>query len=460
MLSLCPDCGALAPTAAARAEEKTVMALKRVGVREWSIATALMLASAGSSAENWEWGSSVALNSAWADNPALADENRNPPTTFRFLGVYEGEFVRLGDNNTLSFRPRVTRDYYPDKQFKDLESTDLFLPTTLRYAEELRNWSLGLNLSRQNVLSDEASIDDGTGLNRLNADDLVYRASLTPTLSWSLTEKDQLVLGITGNITDYELDFTNRADSTSIGGNFIYTRLLTDTQTLGFTAQGVEFSSERLTFFGVTLPTIPPTIEQAEARFTNDSTNTSLTLDYNFALSPITRITLRFGLQNTDATNSIVLTGNGETLFEDDFQFRSTTYDARFSRVLRNGEYSIGAVRAVSPAVNGQPQDRYEINFEGEIKHTSKLLSRWRLRVFQQENILLAATDTAFTGKTTFFSGEYTASWQFSRRIRLNARYRYRYRQRDTGFNEITEVTATGNEIGIGINYAWKLLRR
>ena len=94
-------------------------------------------------AANWNYGTRVGLSSEWNDNPALQDDRFDFDSTFKFLAVYEGDFERRDDNTTLSFRPRVTRDYYPDSQFSNLETTDFFLPGSFSLRRPTRSGPWG-----------------------------------------------------------------------------------------------------------------------------------------------------------------------------------------------------------------------------------------------------------------------------------------------------------------------------
>ncbi len=411
-------------------------------------------------AGNWAWGSNVGVNSVWNDNPALADDALDPRSTFRFLATYNGEFTRLAANNSFAFTPRITRDYYPDKDFQELESTNIFLPSNFTWSRPRTNFALALNLSRQNILSDEASLADGTNVSFLNADDTLYVASIAPSFSWTVTERDQVLLNVSAATNNYDLDFTNRADSDTAATQFTYLRSVTSTQSLGFTASAFTLNSERLSLFGLPLPTVPPTFQVVEARVENQSDSTSITLDYNFDLSSRTRFTLKFGLQDTNTDNTIVATDTGEILATNEFPFESTTYNLAFLRALESGEYRVTLGRTVTPATNGQPQDRYELGFNGDLRHSRKLSSRWRFLLWQQQNVVLSATDGGFSRKTRFFSGEYTLSWQITQKWRLNGLYRYRYRSRDASINDMTRFTANSNELLVGITYIWKSFER
>jgi opacity protein-like surface antigen len=408
-------------------------------------------------ASNWEWGSDFGLAAAWNDNPALSVRQTS---TFRMVAIYNGEFSRLTPNSTLNFRPRVTRDYYPDKQFKDLQSTDFFLPGSYTLGRQRTNWNLGYNLSRQSVLSDESTLQDDGDFSQLSADDTVYRASLAPGMLWTLSLKDQINIGLTASVTDYDLEFTRRADAKGLGITGSYSRVLTTRQSIGVSASSTEFESENKTF----LPTFPPTDPATAflARIDNDSNSESFTFDYKFQISPTSLLKLNFGLQKTGTDNSVINletglpidSGLGNTSFE------STKYNVEYQKNTERGKFNIQLARRVTPATNGQPQDRYEIRFIGETKLSQRLAGKWRFLASEQQNIILAETEGTLNRKNRFATAELGLSWAFTRKWSIRGNYRYRYRDRDQGINSDETTTANSNAISVSVNYKWKKIQK
>ncbi len=412
-------------------------------------------------AANWEWGTNLGLTSAWNDNPALSV---NPTSTFRMVAIYNGEFSRLTPNSTFTFRPRVTRDYYPDKKFEDLQTTDFFLPGNYALSRQKTNWGLGYNLSRQSVLSDESTIADDGGLSNINADDIIYRASLAPGMTWSISPKDQISISFSAFVTDYDLELTRRADSIGGGINGSYSRSLTTRQSIGISASSSKFESENKTFLSVPAvpPTDPPTRIIFLAKIDNDSNAESLSFDYKFQISETSKLNLNLGLQKTETDNSVI---NLETGLPIDFgigtsTFESTKYNIGYQKTTETGKFDVRLSRRVSPAANGQPQDRYEMRFTGDTKLAQKLTGKWEILVFEQQNILLAETEGTLNRKTRYFSTDLSLSWAFNRKWSINARYQYRYRDRDAGINSDEQITAKSNAINVGITYKWKQIQK
>jgi len=412
-------------------------------------------------AANWEWGTNLALVSAWNDNPALSV---NPTSTFRMVAIYTCEFSRLTPNSTFNFRPKVTRDYYPDEKFEDLQTTDFFLPGSYALLRQRTNWSLGYNLSRQSVLSDESTIADDGGLSNINADDIIYRASLAPGMTWSISPKDQINISFSAFVTDYDLEFTRRADSIGGGINGSYSRSLTTRQSIGISASSSKFESENKTILSV--PTVPPTDPPTRiaflAKIDNDSNAESLSFDYKFQISQTSKLNLKFGLQKTETDNSVINleTGLPIGLGIETSTFESTKFNIGYNKTTERGKFDVQLSRRVSPAATGQPQDRYEMLFTGDTRLTQKLTGKWRILVFEQQNILLAETEGTLNRKTRFFSTDLILSWAFNRKWSISTKYNYRYRDRDAGINSDEQITAKGNAINVGITYKWKQIQK
>ena len=422
-----------------------------------AIALASSLYCQQSMAGNWEWGTNLGLSSNWNDNPGLADNDLNPESTFRMLGSYNAEFVRLGRNNTFEFKPRITRDYYPDERFKDLESTDLFFPGSIRLRRPTTNWNLGYNLSRQNVLSDESTVTQSE-VTSLNADDTLYRASLSPGVSWIVSPKDQIAINASLSVNDYELKNTGRADGYGGAVNASYSRTVTERHSLGFTASYSSFESERSVF--VATDDVPPVILTLQTD--NTSSSESLTADYGYQLSPTSAFNVQFGAQesNSENTNTIVETGQPIQFGPAKTSFKSTTYNIGYKKTTKRGGFNLNASRRVTPATNGQPQDRYDVRFNGDIDLSARLGATWRINVSQQQNIILAATEGELNRETRILVSDFTLNWSINRQWNANLGYGFRHRDRQKTINDPDGAKATSNRISLGVTYVLKRIKK
>jgi hypothetical protein len=140
--------------------------------------------------------------------------------------------------------------------------------------------------------------------------------------------------------------------------------------------------------------------------------------------------------------------------------FESTKYNFGYHKTTERGKFDVRLARRVSPAANGQPQDRYEMRFTGDTKLAQKLTGKWQIVVFEQQNILLAETEGTLNRKTRYFSTNLSLSWAFNRKWSISTQYRYRYRDRDAGINSDEQITAKGNSINLGIRYKLKRIQK
>ena len=420
-------------------------------------------------ADRWNYGSRLSLNSDWNDNPSLANEDFNPESTFRFLAVYDGIWERRATDTRFNLRPRFTTDYYPDSKFSNLSATDYFLPGSFSYQRPLTIWNLGFNAAKQSVLSSEETISQGSPIGVLQGDDTLTQISLTPSLSWQITEKDELTAGLNYGMTDYALEFTNRSDTTNVGGNFSYSRRLSERHAVGFSGFISTSDSDRRARIPVSVdpPTDPPTLTILEGEVTTNTDSYYLTADYDYAFSETSALRISYGLQDstTESTTEINLTG--QTRSTGSLSFNSTTFNVAYQTELQRAKYSIEASRIVTLDITtGQPQDRYQLEFDGQYALTKRLLGGWRLIAWTQEAVALEALDennlpTNFSSQLTFASAEFRLDWNLTRKWYINSRYEYRWRKTDQSINDFNQnLTAVSNQLTIGVTYLWKELPR
>lgn len=425
-----------------------------------------------SHAETWNYGTRLGLSSEWNDNPALVDNALNPESTFRFLASYDGEFERQDYNTRFNLRPRVTTDYYPDSQFSNLQSTDYFLPGSFSYQRPTRVWTLGFNASQQSVLSSEASTSQGVTIGLLEGDDKLTQFSLSPSLTWQLSERDELLVGLSYGLSDYDLEFTNRTDSTSLGANISYRRSLNERNSIGITTFISSSDADRKVLVG--LPLDAP-VEIVEGTVNTDSSSNFITADYRYALSTTSSLSISYGLQDATTESTTSTNSRGVSFGTGSLDFSSTTYDVGYQSEGPRSNYSITASRSVTLDItSGQPQDRDELTFEGEYEITERLLGGWRLIVWEQEAIALAAADdntllSEGTSKPRYADVRGNLSWRLTRKWSLTGAYQYRWRSNDVRVPIIEDgsivfrdqdLKATSSNISIGLTYLWKELQR
>jgi hypothetical protein len=417
----------------------------------------------------WNYGTQIGLSSDWNDNPALANDTVDTESTFRFLASYDGNFERRSYDKVLSFRPTVTTDYYTDSQFSNLQTTNFFLPGSFSIQRPTRQWALGFNASQQSVLSNEESISQGATASLLGSDDTVTQLSLSPGLTWIFSEQDEFSINLDYAITDYDLDFTDRTDSSTIAGVFSYRRSLNERNTLGMTALYSSSDADRKTRVPVEVvpPTDPPTFQIEEGKIDVNSSSSFVTADYTYVVNEISSLRMSYGLQaaTTDSVTSINSTGARRSTGE--LTFDSTTYNIEYSSEGPRSNFSIAAIRTVTLDItSGQPQDRDEARLRGNYSITNRLTGSWRIVYWQQEPVALIVLDENntpinFRNEQKFVEAETGLSWNLTTKWYLDGRYQYRQRTNDQTFgNRNLDLEAVSNNITIGIRYLWKEIPR
>jgi hypothetical protein len=444
-------------------------------------------------ASAWDWGSNISISSVYNDNPTLRDDDLKIEETFRFLAAYEMDMRRTAANSSFTFNPRVTRDYYPDSDKSDLESTDFFLNGSYRFNRPTFNWGLTASVDRQNVLSNDNSVaQSGSANNTFRADDILYSYRISPSFTWLVNNRDQITFGVSARKTEFDLDYTGRSDVESYSFNASYVRTLTLRQQVGITgsvshsnAEGTSCRLDINFFYNPGNPQPPvfepctnfndPTIVNAFNR--NETDGYNLSLDYNYKWSETVSLKARYGLQSSDSSQ-IVRDADGVTLLVDfdtidentntadpvdeiNTTFESTTYDISLTQQFETADYKINLNRGVTPSQAGTPQDRYQVGFNLNAKLSSRLTSGLKLTAWEQESILLASDEnnTNIERKTRYFQSEMRLSWSFTRKLSMNGTYTYRYRDRD-GVGNTDATTSTSNAINLNLNYKFKEMQR
>ena len=441
-------------------------------------------------ASPWDYSARASLNANYNDNPTLQSDNsaRSQVDFLRFLASYEMDIERLSDRSTFIFNPRITRDYYPDSDFEDLQNTDIFLRGSTSWQNPRTSWSLTFQADRQNILSNENTVAEGGDnvLNPFRADDIQYTYALSPSFSWVISDKDQVTFGVSGRVVDFDLDYTGRSDFETVNANVSYRRGLTQKQSLGFSGfigfqdsegincredletppQGVPPDFNYGAQFDACLPENP---NPANRRFvnainTNETDNVSLTADWQYLWTRNTSIVGRFGWQRADSTQEI-RDSNGKTLIYEfdgtslvvptvpieiaETEFSSTTYDISINNNGKRTNTTLTLRRGVTPSQRGTPQDRYQINLNTQYEFSSRLTGELRLQAFSQESIFIAGDDDLENlERIRFFSVAANLSRSISRNWSTSGNCRFRQRRRND--------TAKGFDCRIGVSYIFK----
>ena len=208
-------------------------------------------------------------------------------------------------NLAIEIAPQVTRSFYPNKEDKDLESTNIYLDTLTEYNLQRNSLDLILEYSNLSLLTDEfgdGSADDpGTGAPGANfrVDDKVQRYDISPQWTHQLGEKNQVSVGMVFFGSDYKLEKTNRADNQNKQVQISYNHNLNSRMSFGISVLGRRFESEKL----APIPVI-------DINLKNSSDSVGVTLDLNYIWGERTNIGLNIGRTKTDSKRDVLISAD------------------------------------------------------------------------------------------------------------------------------------------------------
>jgi len=422
----------------------------------------------------WDWGSEFRLTGSYNDNPTLTPiENtdgtkRDIQTTRSLLAQTELQIIRATPNSKIEFEPRVTRSYYPDEELSKLEQTNWYMDARGSWQQRRTNFSLGFQYRDTGILSAEDTFDDQTGGSTLRVDDKRQLISLSPGFRWQITQQDQINIGVTRSETDYELNFTGRADLEYNTASLSYQRSFSERQSLGFLVGAYTNKSEQLQFI------LTPTTA------TNNTDGVNLNIDYNYSISEDMNLALRYGRQESDSATSggviaidldsatallgdncanisenvgaAPLPGTGLLLFlytDCTRKFKSSQYRLDLTKRYERTEFTFGVFQSIVPGSTGVPQERLQVSVRGAHQLTEKVSLSGRLTANEQTSI---GFDN-LTRESRNLRADINADWLLTRRWAVGALYVYRDRKRDSN---LTEIIADSNEMGFYIRYNWE----
>jgi hypothetical protein len=434
----------------------------------------LLLLHQTAGAAGWEGEGKLSLGGNYSDNPTLLTEDRNPEGKASTVGAVRMSFQRQSENNLLTLEPRVTRNNYPDRDFKDAEHTNLYLDGSSTQTYQRSRYGLSFGISDQGILQSEQ--DDSGNFNAVGDSRRQYNFS--PTVAWSPSQRDTLQLGVSYSKTDFEKDFTGRSDFDTLSGRLNYSRRLNERSTFGATALYTTYSSERLGRLRfppqICAETPPPedindcdpvNIEPGplvEGTFKNDTDGYSFSLNYDYQWSETTVLSADYGGSSSDLDSTVTLfleEGNVSTLGSSTSD--NTQYGLGLTNQTEMGSVELRAKRSVVPSSNGTPQNRDNVSARIVRRLLPNLTGNLFLVGSKQESIADAAS--AIRGETKTFRAEAELSWSIRRNFSLVSKYEYRYRSRDQGRNEgqiqnqDDDGKATSNGITFGFTYAFDI---
>ena len=432
----------------------------------------LLLFSEFAAAAAWDWGSQISITGRSNDNPTLVVGSEG---TESLSTTIQGNIVRATSNSNIEITPRISRSYFPDSDFKELENTDIFLGVNSNWTRPRTRFSLNLRFDDESILSSEDRFDDDAGGTSLRADDTRNRISIAPGFTWTISELDRVSINTSFSRTDHELDFTGRADTDYSVLSISYLRSISERQQLGLVAGFSRNDSEQLrlvvdfdnnTGLNFTRPSLN----------TNETDGANLNLNYVFTVSPELSLNMQVGRQESDTLtkgSAAFLIGTDPTIFlgencnitptalDDSGAFiwfeydncrrdvSSTQYSFDITRTFAVSKLRFALLQSVFPGATGTPVERVQASVTGDHKFSEKLTGRSRLSIWDQEAITFDNNST--TNRN--LRGEFSLDWIVSRNWAVGAEYVFRERERPSSNVDASTITVDSNQFGFYIRY-------
>ena len=400
-------------------------------------------------ADSWNTKANASVSWNYNDNPTLRPADSPLKREATSYGRARATAVLEYASPTLAIEiaPRVTRTYYPNKEDKDLESTNIYLDTLTEYNLQRNSLDLLFDYSRVGLLTDEfgdGSPDDpGTGAPGANfrVDDNVQRYDISPEWTHQLGEKNQVSVGLVFFGSDYKLEKTNRADNQNKQIQISYNHNLNNRMGFGITVLGRRFESEKL----APIPII-------DINLKNSSDSIGVTLDLNYIWSEQTSIGLNVGRTKTDSKRDVLLSADptAPLVSTSESGITNTIFSFIFSHTGYRNTYNILISRGIVPSSLGIENTQTSINVSLRRRLSERLTAILSLNGFDQESI--SSQQQAFNSKYRFLTGNVSLAWRFNRSWAASGVYTYRQNSNGTGSNS---QRADSNQLGVSLTYLW-----
>jgi hypothetical protein len=431
-----------------------------------SVVFALLLSSTQVLAGGWNYGARVGLNSNYSDNPTLADDGRESDSLFKMKASYTMDIEWSEPGRSFTIEPRVTRDYYPDRDKSELENTDYIIPGQFSVYGEKSSFNMVFDYQEQNILSSESAVLDSVATTNFRADDTITRYGIGGSYIFNATERDQIFLSANWRKSDFDLDYTGRNDNDSYIYSGSYNHSLTPRYGVGFGLNYSSFKAEGDNCLAV--PVTPPPLlsfdpcqsTQVNIKNKSETDNYSLTLNFSAKLTPTTTLTAKYGQQSSNSKTSIK-TADGIPFFpETDTDQDGETYDMGLNGKFERYSYKFSARRSIKPSQTGSANNTTNLRLRQEYDFSERLKGTFSLKASERESVLRESDDTNLENrKLRTYQADAGVNWRINRVWSVSFLYGYRHRNRD-GTTAIEESTASGNSINFGITYIIKPKQR
>jgi hypothetical protein len=436
----------------------------------------------------WDYGARVGISSNSNDNPTLRDDGEETDSLFKMVANYSMDIEWAEAGRSFALEPRVTRDYYPDRDKSELESTNFYIPGRFTFTGQRHSYGLNFDYREQNVLSSESAVLDSPDSNNFRADDTRTTYVLGINYNLILSPKDQLTLTGSYVNNDYDLDYTGRADSDGYTTLLNYNHSFSPRQRVGFGLTYATSDSEANDCLNQPPNSgVPPNevlrqypspfldpcrSDQVNIKRKNDSDNYSATFNYSVELTPTLSLSAKYGTRKSknstslrDANgNNLILetldTGTGiftsEPINDGDTDSSGDTYDLSLQGTYERYDFNLGGTRRITPSQSGAPNNTTAISFAQGYEISEHLNVRLDLRGSERESVLRDGS-SAPSRKTRIIESHLRLNWRLNRSWSLGGSYRFTHREVDEapglGFED---RTASSNQLNLSINYIIK----
>lgn len=406
------------------------------------LATGSLLTAGTASADEWLVEGQLGFGARYSDNPTLLPDTNDPKSTEGTVGSAAIEFERESTNRRYSFRPRVTRNWYPDRDLKDAEYTNLYLDGSAGITNQRNVLNISFSASDQGILASEEDASAGF----LNVDDTRKQFTVSPSVAFLVSPKDQISISTSFTDVDFERDFTSRFDYESRNISVFWNRTIDERHSLGATVLVSRYESDAL---GVAADPVV---------FENDTDGSSVSINYSYRWSETTDLNLSFGQQNSDLESNATVRSSGMTLpfFPTTSNFDSTQYNLTVQNKTEKGSWSYSASRAVTPSSTGTPSEKWQLSANIKRRLAPTTNGQMKLLWYRQE-----ATGEALSiirGETKFFRLDAEFSWNVASNTSLVWTYTFRQRNPESGdFEGDLDNQATENVLVFGARYNFNI---
>lgn len=390
---------------------------------------------------------------SYNDNPLLRPSESDPDSTASAVLDYQLKVSQSSANTDLTFTPRISRLEYPSGKFSDLSATEYRLNADLTQSYGLIEAGGQLSATNLTVLTAEDSdpespIADSTG-NFLSRNERVENISVSPYLTWTMSELDLITFSAFGARVDRTTRFGPRADYNVRQGSIRYQRALSPRQFIGLTVSGSRSDTIRKhQYCQLVFPQQRPVAEcqgfttsegfrsewyivTGEERQDIETYDVGLT--YEYKVSDELSLSARYGEQRTDIETRRAERQKRASFIRNDPDFvqrQALSSDFTSSTYLFSVDYSrprstwlLEISRDVQPSSEGSPADKTEVRGIARYRITERLAVKLATLYYKQ-----VLRSPGVFSKNKVLRADLSLAWNLTRNLSAISTYIYRNR--------------------------------